>query len=118
MAVELDAEYDMYNVPDWDGYGAHPITPETVAFARAMLSAIPEEAKPPHVAPGPDGTIGLEWIKRKPDRKLFVDLGPGRQWSAYWRKGDWDSHTTQTATGTNSAGLRWFISTAPEGVCG
>lgn len=116
MAVEIDAEFDLYNVPNWDGYGASPITPGTVAFAREMLAAIPDGAEPPHIAPGGDGSIGLEWVKHEPDRKLFVDFGPGRKWSGYWRKGNWDTRTTQTATGTNSEGLRWFLSTAPEGV--
>lgn len=89
MGHEIDADYDNYNVPDWDGYGANPITPETVAFAREMMAAIPAEASAPHVAPGADGTIGLEWVKRNPTRKLFLDFGPGRYWSMWMRKGEW-----------------------------
>ncbi len=37
-------------------------------------------------SPGADGSIVFEWLKDDgPLRKLFIDIGPGRTWKAYWR---------------------------------
>jgi hypothetical protein len=79
--------YEAYSVENWDGYDASPITPETLAAARAILKALPKKAfGEPECSPGADGSIGLEWIMdRGPVRKLFIDIGPGRTWKAYWR---------------------------------
>jgi hypothetical protein len=81
------AGYEAYSVENWDGYDASPITPETLAAARAILKALPKKAfGEPECSPGADGSIGFEWIMdRGPVRKLFIDIGPGRTWKAYWR---------------------------------
>ena len=34
--------YEAYDTPDWDGYGAEPITPQTLSAARAFLRILPE----------------------------------------------------------------------------
>jgi hypothetical protein len=78
--------YEAYDQPDWDGYNADPIAAETLAAARAFLRVVPKQFGEPDCSPGSDGTIGLEWIKTEgPFRKLFIDIGPGRTWRAYWR---------------------------------
>jgi hypothetical protein len=84
---EALAGYEAYAVENWDGYDALPITPETLAAARAVLKVLPK--KPfgePECSPGADGSIGFEWIMDSgPVRKLFIDIGPSRTWKAYWR---------------------------------
>jgi hypothetical protein len=78
--------YDNYEVADWDGYGAEAITRETVRAAREMLGFIPKNFPEPEIAPGADGSIGFEWIPGDSSiRKLFIDVGPGSTWTAYWR---------------------------------
>jgi hypothetical protein len=48
---------------------------------------LPPTLGTPDVAPGADGTIGLEWVfQDRPVRKLFIDIGPGNIWSGYWRR--------------------------------
>jgi hypothetical protein len=48
---------------------------------------LPDTFGTPDVAPGSDGTIGFEWIfEEGPLKKLFIDIGPGQVWSAYWRR--------------------------------
>jgi hypothetical protein len=75
-----------YGAADWDGFGAEPISAETIAAARKFYSLLPQEAATPEVAPGADGAIGFEWIFNEgPVRKLFVDVGPSTTWSAYCR---------------------------------
>ncbi len=86
--------YNRYSVPNWDGYGAEAITPATIAAARQFIRDLPKTFGEPDIAPGADGTIGLEWSFRNgPLRKLFIDIGPGSQWSSYWRRALGDSRT-------------------------
>jgi hypothetical protein len=76
-----------FGSPNWDGYGASAIEASTIEAARSFLAMLPSALGPPDVAPGADGTIGLEWAFRdRPVRKLFIDVGPGNNWSGYWRR--------------------------------
>jgi hypothetical protein len=78
--------YETYAVEDWDGYDARPITPDTLHAARSILKSLPKSFGDPVCSPGADGSIVFEWLKDDgPLRKLFIDIGPGRTWKAYWR---------------------------------
>ncbi len=82
---QLDG-YEAYGVEDWDGYDARPITPDTLHAARSILKSLPKTFGDPVCSPGADGSIVFEWLKDDgPLRKLFIDIGPGRTWKAYWR---------------------------------
>jgi hypothetical protein len=84
--VDLFEGYELYEYSDWDGYGAEPITKETVRAARQILAILPKHFPPPDIAPGADGGIGFEWAFQNGSiRKIFIDIGPGNTWSAYWR---------------------------------
>jgi hypothetical protein len=79
--------YEAYARPDWDGYEAEPIMPETTRAAERFLSMLPNSLGEPDVTPGADGTIGLEWsFTDRSLRKLFIDIGPGAVWGGYWRR--------------------------------
>lgn len=79
--------YERYSERDWDGYDADPISPETLNAARTFLRLLPLTLGDPDIAPGSDGTIGLEWqFSDRPLKKLFIDIGPGRVWKGFWRK--------------------------------
>lgn len=78
--------YENFESPNWDGYDAQPVTKETVQAARRLLGLIPRDFPDPDIAPGSDGGIGFEWVLENSSiRKLFIDIGPGATWSAYWR---------------------------------
>jgi hypothetical protein len=80
------ADYNAYAVGDWDGYDALPITNETLHAARSILKSLPKTFGDPVCSPGADGSIAFEWLMDEgPLRKLFIDIGPGRTWKAYWR---------------------------------
>ena len=80
------AGYERYASPNWDGFDAEPVTRATLASARRFLRLLPDTFGAPDIAPGADGTIGLEWsFTDRPLRKLFIDIGPGNFWSGYWR---------------------------------
>lgn len=91
-------EYELYCVPDWDGYDAEPISLETVDAARGFKRLLPMLVQAPDIAPGPDGTIGFEW-RFKPStgrRYVFVDVGPGDRISARVILGDGTTKTYPT----------------------
>jgi hypothetical protein len=78
--------YEKYAEEDWDGYDALPITAETLHAARSILKSLPKTFGDPVCSPGADGSLVFEWLKDDgPLRKLFIDIGPGRTWKAYWR---------------------------------
>ena len=42
----------------------------------------------PDAAPAADGSIALEWVSEDTAHKLdklFLDIGPGEEWRAYWQ---------------------------------
>ena len=56
------------STPDWDGYGAKPISRGTLGMALALFGVLPKPPFPmPDVSPHPDGELAFEWY-----------LGPGR----------------------------------------
>ena len=77
---DIFSDYELYNFPDWDGCGAQPILPETVAAARRLLRLLPRSAAATaEIAAGADGTIGFEWSTGSgPDRLIkYIEVGPG-----------------------------------------
>lgn len=72
------SEYEAYDVEDWDGYGAAPISIVTVNAARSFKRMLPRDTPLPDIAPGGDGTVGFEWRFGPPGEHCFVlvDVGP------------------------------------------
>jgi len=64
LEAAFDALAEVYadcRVPDWDGYGARPISSRAVEVAFSILLELPGWLPLPEVVPEPDGEIGLEW---------------------------------------------------------
>ena len=78
---DLFSEYESYNVPNWDGGGAEPITAETLQAARNFHRTLPRGLPSPDIAPGADGTIGFEWREgpRGHRKYVIVEVGPGNR---------------------------------------
>lgn len=72
---------------DWDGLGAAAVSKETLDVARGLLEQLPRSAEAAEVAPGADGSVGIEWHWTVDGgvAKAFVDVGPGSQVSVYYR---------------------------------
>ncbi len=89
LLVEADLldGYEQYQTANWDRHDAEAITAQTLAYARRLMKVMPTKLGPPDVAPTGDGSIALEWVPddhtHKLD-KLFLDIGPGEVWRAYW----------------------------------
>ena len=77
------SQYDLYNLllhaPDWDGFGAEPISSETIRAARRFKSLWPRHIPIADIAPGADGTIGFEWRSGLPSDRtvVLIEVGPG-----------------------------------------
>jgi hypothetical protein len=83
--------YEKYQTPNWDQFDAEPITAETLAYARRLLRVMPTSLGSPDVASAADGSIALEWVPASTTHKLnklFIDIGPGTEWRAYWKMRD------------------------------
>jgi len=74
----LQEVWSASSVPDWDGYGAAPVTPKTRAAAEDFLRALPTTWPPPEMAADPEGEISFEWA-RDPHWVFTVSVsGEGR----------------------------------------
>ncbi|MCC8955288.1 hypothetical protein H8B02_18140 [Bradyrhizobium sp. Pear77] len=90
--------YEEFHSANWDGQEAEAITPQTLAYARKLMKILPTTLGKPDAAPAGDGSIALEWVPEDLNHKLdrlFLDIGPGEQWRAYWslRNGEFDRVT-------------------------
>ena len=64
--------------PDWDGYGASPVTSGALAEALKLIELLPRASVPmPEVSAHPNGEIGLEW--RTARRMVFIVSVGGKQ---------------------------------------
>jgi hypothetical protein len=80
------ASYEKYANANWDAEGAEPITSATLLYARLIMGVLPTTLGQPDVAPAADGSIALEWVPEQHHKldRLFLDIGPGEVWRAYW----------------------------------
>jgi len=72
----LDSLFDVFKEasrPNWDGYGASPVSAATVAQARAFLDLLPSTLPRPEISPHPDGELAFEW-SFGPRRLLTVSV--------------------------------------------
>jgi hypothetical protein len=80
--------FEQYAQPNWDGFDALPVLPETVSSARKLYRSIEPELrklKRPNIAPGSDGTVGFEWHYRGGEiKKLFIEVQPQKKVRVYW----------------------------------
>ncbi len=72
---ELNRVGDEFSVPNWDGYGALPVSEEAYWVAHDLLEALPLGTPAPSVGAEPDGDLTFEWY-RSPHRVLSVSVGP------------------------------------------
>jgi len=59
--------------PNWDGYGASPVSDAALAQALAFLELLPSTLSKPDISAHPDGEIAFEWFVA-PRRQLTVSI--------------------------------------------
>ena len=59
--------------PDWDSYGARPVSPEVLGLCMRLLGLLEEEDLPvPHLSAGSGGSVDFEW--RVGGRALQIEI--------------------------------------------
>lgn len=72
---ELFQIFEECRHPNWDGYGAAPVSERTFLSACEFLEALPLGTPAPSIGAEPDGHITLEW-HRSPRRTLSISISP------------------------------------------
>jgi hypothetical protein len=72
---ELYAVAEECRTPDWDGYGAEPVSEGAYRLAYHFLEALPPGTPGPSIGAEPDGHLTLEWY-RSPHHILSVSVSP------------------------------------------
>ena len=72
---ELHQVFQDCNQPNWDGYGAMPVSEDSHQLALKFLIALPLGMPIPSVGAEPDGQITLEWY-RSARRTLSISISP------------------------------------------
>jgi hypothetical protein len=75
--VLLDRVYAEASVPNWDGYGATPVSRLAYERAKSLIRLLPGDA-PPDLGADPEGDVLLEW-RRGPGAVLTISIGAGEQ---------------------------------------
>lgn len=99
---ELCDIFDQCREPNWDGYGAAPITAEAYRYAYLLLESLPWGAPVPSVGAESDGHLTLEW-HRSPRRTLSVSISP-----------DGDLHYAALLGLSNAYGSEPFFGETPK----
>ena len=81
-AVESLIEvYKECSETNWDGYGASPVSEDSIFEALKFINLIPLSFPMPQILAEPSGEIGLEWYKGK--RLVFAISFSGRNMITY-----------------------------------
>jgi hypothetical protein len=89
--------------PDWDGYGAKPISLSAKAEAQRLVDLLPYWISAPDAAPDPDGEIALSW-----------DLGPGHVFTVSVSSTGVLSYAGMLGEGVKRHGMEPFKSDVPK----
>ena len=73
VLIELRSVAESAAAPNWDGYGATPVSAQTYRQAYFFAESLPVGVPPPSVGVEPDGQLTFEWY-RGPRRLLSVSV--------------------------------------------
>ncbi len=104
LLAELDGLAEECVRPNWDGYEAEPVIPESIEHARSLLRALPMGMAPPKLGVEPDGQVTLEWYA-SPRRVLSVSMSP-----------DGDLHYAALIGPTRQFGTEPFFGEIPRAI--
>jgi hypothetical protein len=90
--------------PNWDGYGAQPVSEQLYHFGRRLLEALPLGTPAPSIGAEPDGHLTIEWY-RSPRRTLSVSISP-----------DGDLHYAALLGDSKAYGTEPFFGEAPKAI--
>lgn len=69
----LEQAVEEASLPNWDGYGAHPVTELGHYTARRFLDSLPKWLSVPEISVDPDGEISFDWYS-EPNNVFSVSV--------------------------------------------
>lgn len=72
---ELIAIWKTCKMPNWDDYGAFPVSAKTLKVARAFVQTLPSALLPCSIGAEPDGHLTLDWDQH-PRCTFSVSVSP------------------------------------------
>lgn len=72
---ELRMSYNEFQVENWDGFGALPVSKETYLLAEHFFKALPLGTKSPTIGAEPDGHLTFEWY-HSPRKLMSLSISP------------------------------------------
>lgn len=89
-----------YAKPDWDGYGANPVSHQSIHNALCFVSHLPDTIEEPDVGCDADGEVTLEWYHDRDSQCLLTfgsdatiycnQMANGARVAAQYRLADFD----------------------------
>ena len=109
--------------PNWDSYGAEPISPQAIALARQFLTAVAERfaawagdrVHPYVIVPLANGGVQLEW--RGPGGDLEVEIGPAGDFAYLLITGQGAARTFEERDAVPEAELFGVVARAGSALC-
>lgn len=89
--------------PNWDGYGADPVSQEAKRQAQRLVDMLPFSFSPPEPVPDPDGDMSLHW-----------DFGPGHMFTVSVSANGMLNFAGLLGEGRERHGVEPFKSTVPK----
>jgi hypothetical protein len=80
---DLHALANECSMPDWDGYGAEPVSLDALERAEIFLCSVPDDVPLPELAVEPDGTVSLDWLPTH-TRSFSVSIGDSDRMAYAW----------------------------------
>lgn len=75
VLTELYRVYQECQKPNWDGYGALPVSYATFRTAEAFLDSLPLGTPAPAIGAEADGQLTIEWYQ-SPQEQLSISISP------------------------------------------
>ena len=93
----LDEVFKDCREPNWNGYGARPVSVLTYLKAREFIMNLPSAVGEPEVAADPDGELALEWFGGR-NRILSISISLNGRLTYVYRNGS-----------TRLRGTLWYL---------
>ncbi len=101
---ELEEVVAETSSPNWNGYGALPVTVQSLDEAKRFISMLPGSTPIPNISASPSGQVTLEWY-RAPKQTLLISVNPSGK-----------LHFSALVGNEESFGTREFLDRPPEDI--
>lgn len=90
-------------MPDWDGYGAEPVSLDALERAEIFLRSLPDDVPLPELSVEPDGAVSLDWLPTR-TRSFSVSIGESDRMAYAWVDGTDRGHAVARSVSGEAPG--------------